>query len=171
MAHVASSCIDQGPTASRSVSGWQNVDTGKRGPEPFLVFGQDFKQSYHQSHRGSSFPKGKGRSNVHHAEDDEQYDGQDDWHETYMEAHYENDDAQYYECDDEWDDTMVDKLTGLPLPLNGTPVKPQPMMSRSSMSSGSAASKPWLLPSCGHCGWQGFWHVSRWGYIKVKRLK
>ena len=59
----------------------------------FLVFGQDFKQSYHQSHRGSSFPKGKGRSNVHHAEDDEQYDGQDDWLETYMEAHYENDDA------------------------------------------------------------------------------
>ena len=30
------------------------------------------------SHRQNSFPKGKGRSNVHHAEDDEQYDGQDD---------------------------------------------------------------------------------------------
>ena len=26
----------------------------------FLVFGQDFKQSNHQSHRGKSFPKGKG---------------------------------------------------------------------------------------------------------------
>ena len=37
----------------------------------FLVFGQDFTQSNHQSHRGKSFPKGKGRSNVHHADDDE----------------------------------------------------------------------------------------------------
>ena len=70
-----------------------------------LVFGQDFKQSNHQSHRGKSFPKGKGGSNVHHAEDDEQYDGPDDWRETQMETYYENDDDQYYECDDEWDET------------------------------------------------------------------
>ena len=101
----------------------------------FLVFGQDFKESNHQSHRGMSFPKGKGRSNVHHAEDDEQCDGPANWHETYMETYYKNDDEQCYECDDEWDETyyMVLKLTGLPLPLNGTLVKPQPMMRRSSM--------------------------------------
>ena len=71
----------------------------------FLVFGQDFKQSNHQSHRGKSFPKGKGRSNVHHADDDEQQDGQDDWNEVYMDTYYENDDEQYYECDEEWDET------------------------------------------------------------------
>ena len=70
----------------------------------FLVFGQDFKQSNHQSHRGKSFPKGKGRSNVHHAEDDE-HEFQDDWNETYMDTYYENDDDQYYECDEEWDET------------------------------------------------------------------
>ena len=71
---------------------------------PFLVFGQDFKQSNHQSHRGKSFPKGKGRSNVHHAEDDE-HEFQDDWSENYMDTYYENDDDQYYECDEEWDET------------------------------------------------------------------
>ena len=70
----------------------------------FLVFGQDFKQSNHQSHRGKSFPKGKGRSNVHHAEDDE-HEFQDDWNENYMDTYYENDDDQYYECDEEWDET------------------------------------------------------------------
>ena len=70
----------------------------------FLVFGQDFKQSNHASHRGKSFPKGKGRSNVHHADDEEQCDGQDDWNDAYMDTYYENDD-EYHECDDEWDET------------------------------------------------------------------
>ena len=43
---------------------------------------------------------------MHHAEDDEQYDGQDDWHEAYMEIHtLKMMMIKYYECDDEWDDT------------------------------------------------------------------
>ena len=104
MAHAAQSCLDQGPTTPCAVPGWQNVDIGKRGAKPFLVFGQDFKQSNHQSHRGKSFHKGKGRSNVHHAEDDE-HEFQDDWNENYMDTYYENDDDQYYECDEEWDET------------------------------------------------------------------
>ena len=39
------------------------------------------------------------------AEDDEQYDGQDDWHEAYMEIHtLKMMMIKYYECDDDWDD-------------------------------------------------------------------
>ena len=47
---------------------------------------------------------------MHHADDDdddddEQQDGQDDWTEVCMDTYYENDDEQYYECDEEWDET------------------------------------------------------------------
>ena len=43
---------------------------------------------------------------MHQAEDDEQYGGQDDWHEAYMEIHtLKMMMIKYYECDDEWDDT------------------------------------------------------------------
>ena len=103
MAHVAPISFDQGPGASGAVSYWQDADVGKCRTEFVSGLGQDIKQSNHQSHLGKPFPKGKGRSNVHHADDDddddddEQYDGQDDWHEAYMDTYYENDD-QYYEC-------------------------------------------------------------------------
>ena len=85
MAHVAPSCFDQGPTASSSVSGWQNVDTGKRGAEP--------SNSPIIKSPSKFIPKGKGS-----------FQRAPCWR---------------------WRTIWWSRW----LPLNGTPVKPQPIMS------------------------------------------
>ena len=145
----------------------------------FLVFGQDFKESNHQNHRGKSFPKGKGRSNVHHAEDDE-HEFQDNWNENYMDIYYENDDDQYYECDEEWDETYFgSQVDWFPTASEWNPSKAAVedeslfdvedfnsvllCICRCQEPTCTIAPKPWLLPGCGTGGRQGFQHVSRWG--------